>query len=111
MRLLRTLPLLLLALCAAASPARAQEAPKPSLNDELFAAARAGEAAAVKSALDRGADVNAKFRYGTTALFKAAEKGHTEVVKLLFERGANARVRVEKRNSVAQPTVFPRGLR
>ena len=39
--------------------------------------------------LDKGADVNAKFRYGTTALFKAAERGNTEVVKVLLARGAD----------------------
>jgi hypothetical protein len=92
MRLLRTLPLLLVVLASASAP-RAQDAPKQALNDELFAAARAGDAAAARSALDRGADVNAKFRYGTTALFKAAEKGHTEVIKLLLERGADANVK------------------
>ncbi len=43
--------------------------------------------------LDKGADVNAKFRYGATALFKAAERGHTEVVKLLIERGADVNVK------------------
>jgi hypothetical protein len=45
---------------------------KQELNDQLFEAVRKGDAAAVTSALDRGADVNARFRYGTTALFKAA---------------------------------------
>lgn len=93
MRLLRTLPLLLLIVFASAPALRAQDAAKQTLNDELFAAARSGDAVAVKAALDRGADVNAKFRYGTTALFKAAEKGHAEVVKLLLERGADASVK------------------
>ena len=92
MRLLRVLPLFLLfafpvaALCA-------QDTAKQALNDQLLAAARAGDATSVKALLDKGADVNAKFRYGTTALFKAAEKGHTEVVKLLLERGADANVK------------------
>jgi hypothetical protein len=94
MRLLRTLPLLLLVVLAAAPAPRAQgTAQKQTPNDELFEAARKGDAAAVRAALERGADVNAKFRYGTTALFKAAEKGHTEVVKLLLERGADADVK------------------
>lgn len=92
MRLLRATPLLL-ALFAPAMILQAQAPPKQALNDELFAAARAGDVAAVKAALDRGADVNARFRYGTTALFKAAEKGNTEVVKLLLERGADANVK------------------
>ena len=63
--------------------------PKQELNDQLWEAARKGDAAAVTALLDKGADVNAKFRYGTTALFKAAERGNTEVVKVLLARGAD----------------------
>jgi ankyrin repeat protein len=66
--------------------------PKQELNDQLFEAARKGDLPAVTALLDKGADVNAKFRYGTTALFKAAERGHTEVVKLLLARGADVSV-------------------
>ena len=66
---------------------------KQELNDQLFEAVRKGDAAAVTAALDRGADVNAKFRYGATALFKAAERGHAEVVKLLLDRGADVKVK------------------
>src|SRR5678816_404128 len=67
--------------------------PKQALNDQLFEAVRKGDAAAVTAALDKGADVNAKFRYGTTALFKAAERGHTEVAKILLARGADVKVK------------------
>ncbi|HEX8290599.1 MAG TPA: ankyrin repeat domain-containing protein [Pyrinomonadaceae bacterium] len=73
--------------------AAAQADPKQALNEQLYEAARKGDAAEVKAVLDRGADVNAKFRYGATALFKAAERGHTEVVKLLIERGADVGVK------------------
>ena len=65
---------------------------KQELNDQLFEAVRKGDLAAATAALDRGADVNAKFRYGTTALFKAAERGHTPIVKLLLDRGADVTV-------------------
>jgi len=65
---------------------------KQELNDQLYEAVRKGDVAAVKSALDRGADVNAKFRYGQTALFKAAERGHAAVVKVLLDRGADVTV-------------------
>ncbi len=61
-------------------------------NDELWAAARAGDVAAVTRALDRGADVNAKTRYGVTALTFAADKGHLAVVMLLLDRGADVNV-------------------
>lgn len=84
---LSALLLLALALVAAAQD------PKQALNEQLYEAARKGDAAEVKALLDRGADVNAKFRYGATALFKAAERGHTEVVKLLIERGADVTVK------------------
>jgi hypothetical protein len=64
-----------------------------ALNDQLFEAVRKGDLAAATVALDRGADVNAKFRYGSTALFKAAERGNTPIVKLLLDRGADVKVK------------------
>jgi len=64
-----------------------------SLNDQLWEAARTGDAAAARELIAKGADVNARFRYGQTAIFKAAERGHTEVVKLLLEKGADVNVR------------------
>lgn len=63
------------------------------LNDQFWEAVRKGDVAAVTALLDKGVDVNAKFRYGQTALFKAAERGHTEVVKLLLARGADVTVK------------------
>jgi ankyrin repeat protein len=67
--------------------------PKQELNDQLFEAVRKGDVAAATAALDHGADVNAKFRYGTTALFKAAERGNLEITKLLIDRGADLKVK------------------
>lgn len=67
--------------------------PKQELNDQLFEAVRKGDAAAVTAALDKGADVNAKFRYGQTALFKAAERGNAEVAKILLDRGVDVKVK------------------
>lgn len=66
---------------------------KQQLNDQMWEAVRRGDAAAVTSLLDKGAEVNAKFRYGATALFKAAERGHTEIVKILLARGADVTVK------------------
>ncbi len=66
---------------------------KAELNDKFWEAVRQGDLALVTSLLDQGADVNAKFRYGATALFKAAERGHTEIVKLLLARGADVTVK------------------
>lgn len=66
---------------------------KQELNDQMFEAVRAGDAAKVTALLDKGADVNAKFRYGTTALFKAAERGHLAVAKVLLDRGVDVKVK------------------
>ena len=84
----RNLLLSLLLILSTLHVAFAQDA-----KDELFNAARRGDAAAVKSLLDKGVDVNTKFRYGATALSYAADKGHLEVVKLLLERKADPNVK------------------
>lgn len=84
----RNLLLSLLLLLAMLQVAVAQDP-----GDELFNAARRGDAAAVKALLDHGVDVNTKFRYGATALSYASDKGHLEVVKLLLERKADVNVK------------------
>ena len=84
--------MVLLALSLMSSAAFAQNS-KAELNDKFWEAVRQGDLALVTSLLDQGADVNAKFRYGATALFKAAERGHTEIVKLLLARGADVTVK------------------
>src|SRR5919107_1663240 len=89
---LKRITLTALLTLALAASAAAQD-PKQALNEQLYEAARKGDAAEVRALLDKGADVNAKFRYGATALFKAAERGNTEVVKLLIERGADVNVK------------------
>ncbi len=61
--------------------------------DALWDAARNGDAAAVTRLLDAGVDVNAKFRYGATALSYACDRGHLEVVKVLLARGADVNVK------------------
>jgi Ankyrin repeats (3 copies) len=63
-----------------------------SVNDDLIAAAKRGDAESVKSLLAKGADVNAKTRYNQTPLMFASEKGHLEVVKILIEAGADVNV-------------------
>lgn len=88
---LRLLSLVLVALLLC-SLAIAQNS-KQELNDQLFEAARKGDAPGVTVLLDKGADVNARFRYGSTALFKAAERGNVEVVKVLLARGADVTVK------------------
>jgi hypothetical protein len=69
--------------------------PAPIADDaeDLFEAARTGNAAGVKALIAKGVDVNAKWRYDTTALMMAARRGHTDVVKLLLDSGANPNVK------------------
>lgn len=90
--MLRRIGLVLFGLLLAPAAVFAQN-PKQELNDQMWEAARKGDAAAVTALLDKGADVNAKFRYGTTALFKAAERGNIAVVKVLLARGADTTIK------------------
>ena len=81
-------PLLLFLACAFASAAAAAD-----LNEELLAAVRKSDVAAVRALLEKGADANAKYRYERTVLSFAADRGNLEVVKLLLARGANTNVK------------------
>ena len=59
------------------------------VNITLIQAAKNGNIELVKSALDNGANVNAKDKRGNTALHFLAHNGHMEVIKVLFEAQAN----------------------
>ena len=58
-------------------------------DDELREAARNGDLIKVQTALENGANPNAKDNNGLTPLHIAARNGHVEIVKLLLEHGAN----------------------
>jgi hypothetical protein len=62
-------------------------------NDDLLAASRAGDLAAVKSLIEKGAAVETKTPYGQTPLYLAAMNGHEEVVRFLLDKGATTDVR------------------
>jgi outer membrane protein assembly factor BamB len=78
--------LLLAALLAL--PARAAD-----LKEDLWAAAKKGDAARVEALLTQGVDVNARTTYGATALSFAANRGHAEVVKVLLKHKADVNVK------------------
>lgn len=67
--------------------------PADERGEQLLAATRKGDLAAVKRLLDEGADVNTKTRYNSTPLFFACDRGHTEIARLLIERGADVNVK------------------
>lgn len=79
----RMVTLCLVAAAICILPARADD------REELWAAAKKGDAKAVEAVLARGVDVNAKTPYGATALFFASEKGHLDIVKLLLKHKAD----------------------
>lgn len=63
------------------------------INEELIAAARSGDLAAVKTRLENGAALETKTAYGQTPLYLAAMNGHEQVVEFLLDKGANSEVR------------------
>ena len=68
---------------------------RPS-GQELIGAAMQGDAAAVQTLLDAGADVNAEDNMeGRTALLWAASNGHADTVQVLLGAGANVDAQVK----------------
>jgi ankyrin repeat protein len=59
------------------------------MSQELFAAARSGDAAKIKSLLEAGADHGAADEAGETALMHAARGGHVAAVQVLIAAGAD----------------------
>jgi outer membrane protein assembly factor BamB len=64
-----------------------------NLNEDLWAAARKGDAELVKTLLAKGAEVNSETRYGATALSYAADRGHVKVIEVLVENGADVNMK------------------
>src|SRR5260221_7200937 len=62
-------------------------------NEDLLSASRAGDLAAVKTAIEGGAALETKTPYGQTPLYLAAMNGHEEVVRFLLDKGAGTDVR------------------
>jgi outer membrane protein assembly factor BamB len=62
-------------------------------NEEFWNAVKRGETEKVQRFLAEGVDVNAKNRYGATALSFAADKGHVEIARVLIDKGADINVK------------------
>lgn len=60
-----------------------------AVRPEFERAATSGDVLALETLLQAGADVDAKDRYGQTALMLAAHGGHLVAVEALLRRGAN----------------------
>ena len=60
--------------------------------DRLIQAAQNGDIDLARELLAKGADVDAKTRYGATPLFFACDKGNVALAKLLLEKGADVNV-------------------
>ena len=73
-------------------------------NKELFLieAAEKNDILGVKMWLMAGADINAKDKWGNTALMLASRYGHTDIVKMLIEAGANVNVKDKNGNTALE---------
>ena len=78
------LPIMVVSLCNSA----AGQADSDSLDAELIAAAERGDTAGVQQLLQKGANIEATDKWGSTPLLRAAQNDKPEVVKLLLEKGA-----------------------
>jgi ankyrin repeat protein len=61
--------------------------------DDLLLAAGANQLDRLRELLDAGADPNARFAEGITALHGAAAMGHLDAIRLLLDRGADPTLR------------------
>jgi len=86
------------------------------LNEVLLDAAEEGNLLVLKTALEKGADINAKSEDGRTALMIASEKGYTNIVKYLVEKGAKDKKNREasnfqdKNSNLKEETMFIKEL-
>ena len=73
------------------------------VDDQLIDAAQKGDTKAVLSALENGANVNARNKYGLSALMVAAKEAKTDTALALIEKGADVN---EADNENSTPLLF-----
>jgi ankyrin repeat protein len=69
------------------------------MDDQLLAAAAAGDVAAITAALDGGANVDARDATGRTALLAATIAGRTDAVRTLVEAGADVDLQDDRQDN------------
>jgi len=76
------------------------------LNEVLLVAAEEGNLLVLKTALEKGANINTESEVGRTALMIASEKGNMEVVKYLVEKGAKEKKVKEASNTQSKNKIL-----
>lgn len=76
-----------------------QETVMTDATHDLFTAAAAGEADAVRAALDAGADIEARGDGGMTALVAATKANHIDAARVLIEAGADVNAKDDIQDS------------
>ena len=85
--------LLVLAACGSSPSPSPSSQPSGAVDQRLLDATQNGNYNGVKTALDEGANVNARNSYLQTPLMIATENDNLEIVKYLVERGADIALR------------------
>jgi ankyrin repeat protein len=82
------------AIIAGTGSLSAQDSNKATdLDRQMLVAADNGDLHSVAQLLEKGADIEARGRYDSTALMMAAERGDLDMVKFLLDKGADASAR------------------
>lgn len=97
--LLLVLTLGVVACFGTADPAPTEETTMTTADRDLFAAASAGDADAVRAALDAGADIEARGDGGRTPLVAATKNNHVDVARVLIEAGADVNAKDDIQDS------------
>lgn len=81
------------------SPAASEESPVSAATRDLLSAATTGDAAAVRAALEAGADIEARGEGGMTALVSATKANHVDAARTLIEAGADVNAKDDIQDS------------